>query len=1175
MKKTGDLFNYGSNTASAGLVECLGMTFPNDEDRRKHFLDILREKLKDPEFRKIEGFPIGSDEDILALSDPPYYTACPNPFIADFIKHYGKPYDSSKPYSREPFAADVSEGKNDPIYNAHSYHTKVPHKAIMRYILHYTEPGDVVFDGFCGTGMTGVAAQMCGDKAAVESLGYQVDEDGTISRQETDENGKMVWKPFSKLGSRRAVLNDLSPAATFIAYNYNTPVDVQAFEREAKRILEEVETECGWMYETLHVEPASSRLLSALEFTPCDPFKTEKGTYRKDNLPHIQVPGATYFITFRTHEFRVLSPEARSIALNALCHWDNQRWKLFSAVVMPDHVHMVAKPLPKQGEQYWDLSEILHSVKSFSANEINKSEEKAGIPVWQTESYDRVIRDANELANELAYLNHNPVKARLVNEAEEYVWRYVAGELITAGWKPALLGKINYTVWSDVFVCPECTREIIFWEAAVDKEAGSVRDEFPCPHCGTLLTKRRMDRAWVSKYDRAIKQTVRQAKQVPVLINYSVEPASSRLMKEAEPVSGRLMKNVEPASSRLMKEVEPVSGRQSKRFEKTPDKADLALIEKIENSNIPYWFPTTELPDGFNTRQPKGSHGITHVHHFYTKRNLWVLGATWHRATFGNIKKRIAWITSSMINSSRLYRYRTNLKGGNVTGTLYIPSLIQENQVISTLSRKLDDFIFSLNEETTTETSSFINNPLKESSIDYIFVDPPFGSNLNYSELNFLWESWLKVWTNNKSEAIENSVQGKGPNEYRHLMTACFKEAYRVLKPGRWMTVEFSNTKASVWNSIQTALTDAGFIVANVSALDKQQGSFKAVTTPTAVKQDLIISAYKPNGGFEERFREEASTEEGVWDFVRTHLKYLPVVKSRAGFQPADTNDESRARFQPALPPDKIKAGRMPALLFVTERDPRILYDQMVAYYVRKGYPVPLNSAEFQEGLSQRFSYRDGMYFLPDQVAEYDKKKMAAGAVEQMALFVSDESSAIAWIRQLLKDKPQTFQDIHPLFLRELGGWQKYEKPLELSELLEQSFLRYDGKGEVPNQIHSYLSTNFKELRNLPKDDESLRAKGKDRWYVPDPNKAGDLEKLRERSLLKEFQEYVELASSQRKLKVFRLEAIRAGFKKAWQERDYATIIAVARKIPENILQEDPKLLMWYDQALTRSGEDS
>ncbi|HQE04530.1 MAG TPA: DNA methyltransferase, partial [Bacillota bacterium] len=238
------------------------MTFANDDERRQYFRGVLREKLKDPEFRKIEGFPLGSDEDILALSDPPYYTACPNPFIDDFLKHYGRPYDPEEPYSREPFAADVSEGKNDPIYNAHSYHTKVPHKAIMRYILHYTEPGDIVFDGFCGTGMTGVAAQLCGDRTAVESLGYKVDDQGVVYRQEEyiDESGKKrtEWTPFSKLGVRYAILNDLSPAATFIAYNYNTPVDIAAFEREAKRILEEVEDECGWMYATLaHGEPGS------------------------------------------------------------------------------------------------------------------------------------------------------------------------------------------------------------------------------------------------------------------------------------------------------------------------------------------------------------------------------------------------------------------------------------------------------------------------------------------------------------------------------------------------------------------------------------------------------------------------------------------------------------------------------------------------------------------------------------------------------------------------------------------------------------------------------------------------------------------------------------------------------------------------------------------------------
>lgn len=413
-----------------------------------------------------------------------------------------------------------------------------------------------------------------------------------------------------------------------------------------------------------------------------------------------------------------------------------------------------------------------------------------------------------------------------------------------------------------------------------------------------------------------------------------------------------------------------------------------------------------------------------------------------------------------------------------------------------------------------------------------------------YSEGSFLWESWLKVFTNNVPEAIENPIQKKGLVEYQQLMTRCFQEFFRKLKPGRWMTVEFHNSQNRVWNAIQESLQYAGFVVADVRTLDKKQGSFKQVTSGGAVKQDLVISAYKPNGGLEDRFKLEAGTEDGVWDFVRTHLKQLPVFVSKDG----------QAEI-------------------VAERQNYLLFDRMVAFHVQRGVTVPLSAAEFYAGLTQRFSERDGMFFLPEQVAEYDKKRMTVREVLQLQLFVTDESSAIQWLKQQITKKPQTFQELHPQFLKEIGGWQKYEKPLELSELLEQNFLRYDGKGEVPNQIHSYLSTNFKELRNLPKDDESLRAKGKDRWYVPDPNKAGDLEKLRERSLLKEFEDY--RTSSQKRLKVFRLEAVRAGFKKAWQERDYATIITVARKIPENVLQEDPKLLMWYDQALTRSGEDA
>jgi hypothetical protein len=254
----------------------------------------------------------------------------------------------------------------------------------------------------------------------------------------------------------------------------------------------------------------------------------------------------------------------------------------------------------------------------------------------------------------------------------------------------------------------------------------------------------------------------------------------------------------------------------------------------------------------------------------------------------------------------------------------------------------------------------------------------------------------------------------------------------------------------------------------------------------------------------------------------------------------------------------------------IAERQNFLLFDRMVAFHVQRGVTVPLSAAEFYAGMEQRFPTRDGMYFLPDQAAEYDKKRMTVKEILQLSLFVSDEASAIQWLKQQLSKKPQTAGDLKPQFMQEIGGWQKNEKMLELDELLEQNFLRYDGKDDVSSQIHSYLSSNFKDLRNLPKDAQALRAKAKYRWYMPDPNKAGDLEKLRERTLLREFEGYRE--SKQKRLKVFRLEAVRAGFKKAWQERDYGTIIAVARKIPDKILQEDPKLLMWYDQAVTRTG---
>jgi len=921
---SGQLFKTVYETDAAGPVECLGQTFPNDTARREHFRQLLKAKLQDPAFRKNEGFPDGKDEDILNLSDPPYYTPCPNPFLEEFIKHHGKPYDTkTDSYKREPFAVDVSEGRTDPIYAAHSYHTKVPHKAIMRAILHYTEPGDLVLDGFCGTGMTGVAAQMCGCP------------DPQFKTQIEAEGMKAGFAP-PKWAPRRAILNDLSPIATFIAANYNIPFNIGEFEAAARGILDEMHTEIGWMYETLHTDG-----------------KTK--------------------------------------------------------------------------------------------------------------------------------------------------------------------GAIEYTVWSEVFSCPECGHEIVFVEEALDPKTKEVRGTFPCPKCKAMLTKDNLQRIFESFVDPATKSAWKRIKFIPVIVCYKVG---------------------------------------KKRFEKKPDDSDRKILKKIDGLPFPTAMPTDEFPiEKMSHGSRIAPKGFTRVHHFFLPRAAQSLGIIWSKIdAIEDVRTRnvLRFFGEQAIwTASLLNRYRpTGYSQVNqyISGVYYIPSQHAECTPWYILEGKLDRLVKAFSAArmhdgravVTTGTAAKLG--ISDASIDYIFTDPPFGENISYADLNFLVEAWHGVRTQTDTEAIVDEPKGKDIFDYERLMRDCFVEYYRVLKPGRWMTVVFHNSWNAVWSAIQEALQSAGFVIADVRTLDRQQGSYRQVTS-IAVKQDLIISTYKPNGGLETRFKLEAGTEEGVWDFVRTHLKQLPVFVEKDG----------RAEM-------------------IVERQNYLLFDRMVAFHVQHGVTVPLSAAEFYAGLTQRFAERDGMFFLPEQVADYDKKRMTVKEVLQLDLFVSDEASAIQWLKQQLLEKPQTFQELHPQFMKEIGGWQKHERPLELSTMLEENFICYDGNGEVPNAIHSYLSTNFKDLRKLAKDAPALRAKAKDRWHVPDPNKATEREKLRERGLLREFEEY--RASAQRRLKVFRLEAVRAGFKKAWQDKDYKTIIEVAGKIPEAVLQEDQKLLMWFDQAMTRTGAE-
>ena len=217
----------------------------------------------------------------------------------------------------------------------------------------------------------------------------------------------------------------------------------------------------------------------------------------------------------------------------------------------------------------------------------------------------------------------------------------------------------------------------------------------------------------------------------------------------------------------------------------------------------------------------------------------------------------------------------------------------------------------------------------------------------------------------------------------------------------------------------------------------------------------------------------------------------------------------------------------------LAERQAYLLFDRMVAYHIMQGIPVPLDATDFYRGLDEHFLKRDGMYFLPEQVNEYDQVRIENDLEDvQLSFIVSNEKTAISWLYAQL-ETPQTYAELQPKFMQEVRSIDKFEAMPELSVLLEENFLQSDN--------------------------------GK--WYIPDITKEADMAKLREKSLLKEFDGYLAIKG---KLKLFRSEAIRAGFARLWKDKNYKLIVETAERLPEQVIQEDDKLLMYYDISLGR-----
>ena len=368
--------------------------------------------------------------------------------------------------------------------------------------------------------------------------------------------------------------------------------------------------------------------------------------------------------------------------------------------------------------------------------------------------------------------------------------------------------ELLFTVWSYKVNCSECSKEFVLWDEC-RSYGKTVREhkflrEFPCPHCKQQVKKSRLARTTT----------------VPVLVGYK-------------------------CCSKVQSEV-------------PPSEADLNLISSIEaNSFIASDFvPDFDLPDGVNLSQPK-RHGLTNIRNFYTARNLAAMSQLWkaiHRIEDTGLAAFLAFVFTSLYQRvTKLSEYRFWGGSGN-TANFNVPYIFNEANVFVTFERKARSIIDHL--ETTAQsylgrcvvnTGSATNlSFLPDDSVDLIFTDPPFGANINYSEMNMLWESWLKVYTDAADEAIVNRVQKKDAGRYQELMTKSLKECYRVLRPGHWLVLVFMNSAEDIWDRIRSAVLDAGFTIERIDIFDKQHGTFKQFVSNNTAGSDLMLHCHKP-----------------------------------------------------------------------------------------------------------------------------------------------------------------------------------------------------------------------------------------------------------------------------------------------------------------------------------------
>jgi hypothetical protein len=436
-------------------------------------------------------------------------------------------------------------------------------------------------------------------------------------------------------------------------------------------------------------------------------------------------------------------------------------------------------------------------------------------------------------------------------------------------------------------------------------------------------------------------------------------------------------------------------------------------IREIENMQIPYWYPTTPFDESWEMwRGVHRDQGIDSVDKFFSKRNLWALSRLWaefNKSINANTlsKLRFAFTGISTRLVSKLTGYQFGKRGNvPVAGTLYIPSFVVERNVWGAFSDRIDELIKNAKEFPRGETIARIGTAssmpeIPDRQIDYIFCDPPFGSNIFYADCNLIWEAWLGDRTDQTYEAVVH-VKNKDKNvfpDYARLMTDSFCEMYRVLKPGRWASVVFHNSDDRIWQTILDAVEAAGFELAEVNSFDKEQLSFKGIRGAKGLEKvtnkDIVLNLRKPSPN-------------------------IPRVTN--GINTA-RNGEAEARIAQSIA-DFLTTNPLPEKRTLQHFWNVVLFDMLT------GGVVDVSMEKMGAILPHYFKQVDGRWYLRGET-------VAGGNVFDL----KSDTGAIAWLNAVLSSKPQTTGDLIPSWQSTTATLQDTDiEPGRLERLLEQNF---------------------------------------------------------------------------------------------------------------------------------------